>query len=680
MLPARVLLRALRKRPIVVGVLAFVGSSPARASDADVVSGDRGAAPYVEALLRRADRDALYNEREWHVLLHYRPGVGGRPESEADGPRFFLAPNGKTSPREEMRATLAAFFSPLPAAAADEHPLCRFPARLQWLSRRLEIEAERLARPVCKEFDAWYAAVDARAATLVFASAQLNSPASMYGHTLLRIERRAQSADSPLLSLAINYAADPTTFNVFAYPSLGLTGGFKGRFSSLPYYLKVQEYSNMESRDLWEYRLALDDRQLDRVLRHLWELDVTHFDYYFLSENCSYHLLSLFELADPSKRLLERFRRYTIPVDTVRALIDAGFVESRTYRPSHVTQMKARRGRLTGREVRLAERLTDVRRPFDGKALDPLHPDRQAAVLDAALDYSKFRYGFGKARKSSLEKEVVRRESSLLFRRSTIPLPSPPADPPMPPPPEDGHRSARFAAGTRWADGAVGVLTVGYRPALHDLLDPPAGFVPDSELEMFAMRLAIDPGAAGDGPRRVDSVTLDRLDLVRVTSISPRREWIRKPSWRLRAGGGRVREAGCVGWNCVAADLSVGFGLAYASTFLAQTYYLFLDGDAAAGPVFSGGGRVGGSANAGVLWQIAPRLRFHAEAGARGDLLGGLADATERDNAAADRHLPDGGRVETGASVALTRDLQIRLEGVQYPSHREISVSTAFCF
>ena len=82
----------------------------------------------------------------------------------------------------------------------------------------------------------------------------------------------------------------------------------------MPYYVKVQEYSNMESRDLWEYELTLSAAQVSRLVMHAWETRATHFDYYFFSRNCSYQLLALLEAADPDLHLIERLRAIGDPV------------------------------------------------------------------------------------------------------------------------------------------------------------------------------------------------------------------------------------------------------------------------------------------------------------------------------------------------------------------------------
>jgi hypothetical protein len=55
--------------------------------------------------------------------------------------------------------------------------------------------------------------------------------------------------------------------------------------------MKVNEYIHSESRDLWEYSLDLQKDDIKKLLDHLWELLwMSEFDYYFLDENCSYHL------------------------------------------------------------------------------------------------------------------------------------------------------------------------------------------------------------------------------------------------------------------------------------------------------------------------------------------------------------------------------------------------------
>ncbi|MCK7512715.1 MAG: DUF4105 domain-containing protein [Desulfobacterales bacterium] len=67
----------------------------------------------------------------------------------------------------------------------------------------------------------------------------------------------------------------------------------------LPYYAKLQEYSDVDHRDIWEYSLNLTEPEIRRMMLHIRELDAIASDYYFFDENCSYLLFSLLEAARP---------------------------------------------------------------------------------------------------------------------------------------------------------------------------------------------------------------------------------------------------------------------------------------------------------------------------------------------------------------------------------------------
>ncbi|HIP60785.1 MAG TPA: DUF4105 domain-containing protein, partial [Campylobacterales bacterium] len=138
----------------------------------------------------------------------------------------------------------------------------------------------------------------------------------------------------PLLSQAINYAAqtDETNGILFAYH--GLTGGYEGRYSITPYYNKIKEYNDMERRDIWEYELNLNSDEIKRLLYHQFEIKDYYADYFFFTENCSYNLLWLLQAARREANLVDKFGIKAIPIDTIRVVEDAGFVEKISFRPS----------------------------------------------------------------------------------------------------------------------------------------------------------------------------------------------------------------------------------------------------------------------------------------------------------------------------------------------------------
>ncbi len=65
-----------------------------------------------------------------------------------------------------------------------------------------------LPQPQCGEYDNWYRDINPHSAVLVFPAAYLNSPSSMFGHTLLRIDQAdVTSNNTALLSYALNFGA-----------------------------------------------------------------------------------------------------------------------------------------------------------------------------------------------------------------------------------------------------------------------------------------------------------------------------------------------------------------------------------------------------------------------------------------------------------------------------------------
>ena len=93
---------------------AFIGCGHGRLGPSEP-SYPRAGDPYVESLVARARALQLWEQPQWHKLLHYRLSMfgkgflGGGYTSEADGIGFFLAPRGKVDPQDELEAMIAHF-------------------------------------------------------------------------------------------------------------------------------------------------------------------------------------------------------------------------------------------------------------------------------------------------------------------------------------------------------------------------------------------------------------------------------------------------------------------------------------------------------------------------------------------------------------------------------------------
>jgi hypothetical protein len=264
---------------------------------------------FVAAPLRAEQSNVknLAYDPQWLALLHMHQGLYGQWQTLADDPNFFASSNGASDPSAELKVLLD--------RKNDPELRCRFIARYSWLSRKLGFSYKPLQE--CQDFRTWYESINPQGLTLIFPSVFINNPASAFGHTFLRVDQPNQDG---LTAYAANYAAATAGENALWYALKGIFGGYQGFFSVAPYYQQVKKYSDLESRDIWEYRLNFTAQETERVVQHLWELRRIAFDYYYFDENCSFHLLSLFDVARPELRLVDNFQGYVLPVATLRKL------------------------------------------------------------------------------------------------------------------------------------------------------------------------------------------------------------------------------------------------------------------------------------------------------------------------------------------------------------------------
>jgi hypothetical protein len=580
----------------------------------------RADAAYLASLLERAAAAGLADRRQWQTLLHYRSIAGGDGAiSDVDDRRFFLAPTGKTDPKAELAANLGAFFSTGPVGGDPQPAQCAFVARYRWLKAELGFDDRRLPPQDCARFRQWARELDAESVTLVFASAYLNNPASLFGHTLLRLDRRGQTEQTRLLAYAINYAADDSGSNTLLYPVDGIAGGFQGRFEIQPYHKLIRTYSDLESRDIWEYRLNLAEPQLRRLIEHAWELRGIQFDYYFFRENCAWQLLTLLEVADPDLRLSDQFALWTLPADTIRLLARRpGLIGEATARPARGTVIARRYEALTANARRLARRLRNDPSTAIAPAFARLAPERRALLLELALDERQHR----RAGKVGVDQKPAPDEVAhrLLMARNRLPRRAAPVPvEPYATRPETGHASRRIGVGLGQREGAR-FVELNARASYHDLLEPDAGYTPDAQIELLSVAVRVYPD---DG-----RLALDRLTLLDITSLPPINGLTPRPAWRFHAGWEPYPRPDCR--DCTAFNLGGGLGVAVETGWPWRTVWFALPGlEIDYGADLAGDHRAGFALTAGALLQPAPGWKMLV--GATGlDVRSGEPDAALR--------------------------------------------------
>lgn len=476
---------------------------------------------WAQAQPSEARLQQLANDPFWLSLGHYETGKLSGWRSHVDDAKFFLAADGPSQPAAELSATLTALYAP--ASLGDKHAQCVFPARTRWL--RAQLQLKDLPQPTCAEFTTWYQDIAPHSAVLIYPAAYLNSPSSMFGHTLLRIDQvDSASNNTALLSYALNFGAFiEGSDNSMLYAWKGLMGGYPGLFALVPYREKLAEYTRLENRDLWEYQLNLTPEETGRMIEHVWELKQIRFDYFFFDENCSFRLLELLQVARPGLQLTDQFQLTAIPTDTVKAVDDAGLVEQINYRPSRERELQSRANALSPAEQELLQQLAAGSAQVDQAEFQVLSPERQALVQDGAFRLLRYQ-----ANGQERDSVTAQRSFELLQAISRNPPPSLQIE--RPGLPEDGHdsRTWQVGAGSR-GDRAFGEY--GLRMAYHDLEDNLDSFPLGAQIEILNLKVRQYEG---------NDWKLQQLDLASIRSLTPRNQLLQPLSWQVRGGLERV--------------------------------------------------------------------------------------------------------------------------------------------
>ena len=547
----------------------------------------------------------LAKERYWRLLLHYRQELSGGYLSEVDDPGFFLSPNGKTNPQAELEATLTYFFSDELVGRSKQPAQCAFVARFHWLQQQLQFDRKQLPFEPCQRFRDWLTELNPASISLIFPSAFMDNPVSMFGHTFLRIDQRGQTDQTKILAYTINYAADvpPDVGMEFMYK--GIFGGYRGVFSTMPYYIKVQEYRDIENRDIWEYQLNLSPDAIHRLLMHTWEMGNAYFDYFFFKENCAYHILSLLEIADPKLHLTERFQFWTIPADTIRLLTQRQeLIQDISYRSARSTQLRRKREALQDNEALLLNQLVTEPFQLNQPEFRQLPQDRQIYVLDVASDLLRYKNRTESDKAQAQKYSAANR--SVLATRSRIKSPSPPFPiKPLTLSPEQGHETVRIGIGLGWRNDEI-FEHMAMRGVYHDLLDPDPGYTMDSQIELGSLELRHYHGR--------NNFRIERLAVANIISLAPIDSWFQWPSWKISLEMNTVKTSSCD--LCTNGHFNTGAGGAFETNFFQrEVFFLFGEIDANVSEGYEEIHRVGGGVSGGVSANITENWKWLVSAG-----------------------------------------------------------------
>ena len=511
----------------------------------------------------------ISNDLYWFKLLHYyHPGESiGQWSTRSDviSPNFFLHPQGNTDPELELQATLQAILEPV-GEDPDQHVRCRFIARTKWLMSVLEFPPLEEIR--CPMFERWANLEEATEMNIIFVSAYLENPASAFGHILIQFNSKNRFFNHPLLSPTLNFGAITNPEDgALEYAMRGLFGGYESGFSDERFYNFNHVYGETEQRDLWSYPLNFSKAERERITYHTWELlQHVRFTYYFFLDNCAYRMAELLEMAWTDGRRLNRpMALWAIPVYAIhnlKAMKADGedLLGSPKLIPSRQRRLNQSVSELDDDEKQWLHRLILGEMNLEDPNFLNHEKTRQARILDAWIDYLQFKH------EGKFEGETAKLRSTILLKRSKLPILEPSSETEDPPDPSLGTRPTRFRLAGVSHETMSPALELGVWTSHHDLLGDEAGHLKNAELVTLDLRLHL----------RDNSSHLDSLTLFSIQNLAGNPTGVpgdRSLSWRVKGGWDR-QHFNC--YDCLQFHLEGGLGISY-SMGGHDVEYAFLD-------------------------------------------------------------------------------------------------------
>ena len=456
----------------------------------------------VHAGQKQPDLVTIANDRTWQRLLYYDRDA---KRSDVVSTDYFLSPQGRNNPLEELKATLKAYSAPF-VEKADQHARCRFPARYLWLSQRLTLDDYQVIPSQCASLKKSRDRVKLNSISLMYVTGYLGNPASSFGHSFIKLNTRNNFSKSSLFDLSISYGADvPENENVFLYIYRGLFGKYEAKISDKYFYSDDLVYSSTEFRDIWEYELKLSDQQLLFFQLHIWEIIGKRFQYYFLHRNCGYELSRMLEVVIDDD-LVESADFYFLPIETFHSLAEISPEKSPVgdviYHPSGQKLVYEHYQRLTDREKQLVNMAMENDR-LDISLLETQEESRQIAIVNFLLEYHNYlltREPNNKAYEAAKQKLLIKRfglspreAAEVRIDRYTSPT--------------GGDKPGLLVTKYKYFESGNDFLTLGYAPYAVQSLG--RNDMNGNELIMLNTEFGVNE----------DDIFLDRFDIIKIKSF-----------------------------------------------------------------------------------------------------------------------------------------------------------------
>ena len=545
---------------------------------------------------QQVKQDNLAQHITWRRLLYFiddeKSLLGKKKDkSVVDDASFFLSSNGQQDSAAELDAMLVALSQEVIASTSNSNNvktnqsnsvLCRFPARVHWLTETLNIDKTALQAD-CSELDDWMRMLAPEQLSMMFAQEYLDNPISAFGHTLLRIDSKASVADPSKIhhAYALNDTVDGDTSDSFLiYAIKAASGGYDNLIEIDPYPKKFADYLKEDERDSWTYQLDLTPSEVQQIMLHVWETKDLDLPYYFATDNCASEILRLIDVVRPEQHLLSQLPYAVIPSDVVNLLKAENLLASTLYTPAD----------------------SSVRQAQLNKAVQAAKLGYQDLTKEAA---------------NNIKSADINLASSMSTDGQTL-LPVTIASPNNNPLDRHALQRGQVGIGQR---GDNNYIELGLRAGFHDTLDRTAGFGQFFDLEgvKATLRLYDKDDNKANQPK---SVVLQNFTLIRGRSFNPVNTAKKGQTWGASVEATRINDGSQEdGTDHLVASTTLEYGKSWAfgtppansGEMPPQLCYALATGAVQGGRGINKDYRVGAGVNAGCLYQINNQLRAQAE-------------------------------------------------------------------
>ncbi|MDR1026238.1 MAG: DUF4105 domain-containing protein, partial [Lactobacillus sp.] len=261
--------------------------------------------------------DEPANSQQWLDLLHYQKGRSLVDKKEA----FFLSDVGYKDPKKELEATIEAFKDP--DAQGDEHAVCRFPARMDFILKNMPYKRADFVKTECKKFEEFKVLAPMDEVYLVFAAENNQTSATAMGHLFLSF---MGDSEGVVRRHAFSFFATEVDYESAEFYYRALFDSIDGVYALSPYYKKRDDYLINDGRIVWEIKLLLSEEQRGFLHKHLWELKQQKMHYSFIAHNCGTASINLLKLVYPEMDL-DAKKLFDTPIDYVLRFKDEDKIE-----------------------------------------------------------------------------------------------------------------------------------------------------------------------------------------------------------------------------------------------------------------------------------------------------------------------------------------------------------------